>query len=79
MDRSANSLTHYRLVPEGEKISAGAKSIYEDADGNLWVAASMGGLYKLDPSRTRFVRYRTNANDPDDRRIGRTHRDFRRS
>ena len=64
VDRTANALTHYRLILEGEKSSAGAKSIYEDADGNLWVAASMGGLYQLDPSRTRLVRYRNNPNDP---------------
>ena len=60
IDRAANTLTHYRLIPQGEKASAGAKAMYEDADGNLWVASSMGGLYKLDPGRTQFVRYRNN-------------------
>ena len=26
VDRTANTLTHYRLIPKGEKVSAGAKS-----------------------------------------------------
>ena len=64
VDRTANALTHYRLIPKGEKISAGAKTIYEDADGNLWIISSQGGLFKLDRGRTHFVRYRNNPLDP---------------
>ena len=64
VDRVANALTHYRLIPKDEKISAGAKTIYEDADGNLWIVTSQGGLFKLDPNRTHFVRYRNNPMDP---------------
>ena len=64
IDRAADTFTHYRLIPQGEKASAGAKAMYEDADGNLWVASSMGGLYKLDPGRRQFVRYRNNPSDP---------------
>jgi len=64
VDRNANELTHYRVNPAGEKTSPGAIAVYEDADWNLWVAATMGGLYKLDPGRTRFVRYRSNPADP---------------
>ena len=64
VDRTTTALKHYRLIPKGEKISAGAKTIYEDADGNLWIATSQGGLFRLDRDRTRFVRYRNNPVNP---------------
>ena len=64
IDRNANTLTHYRVNPAPEKVSPGVRTVYEDVEGQLWVAASNGGLYKLDAGRTRFVRYRNNPTDP---------------
>ena len=73
VDPVANALRHYNVIPEGEKTSPGVASIYEDADSNLWVGTKVGGLYKLDPGRTRYVRYRSNRGRPEQRRFGRNH------
>jgi ligand-binding sensor domain-containing protein/signal transduction histidine kinase len=63
VDRTANVLTHYNFIPIDEKTSPGVACIHEDADSNLWLGTKAGGLYKLDPGRTRYVRYRNNPTD----------------
>ena len=49
--------------PKARRLLRVSQSIYEDADCNLWVGTKVGGLYKLDPGRTRYVRYRNNPAD----------------
>jgi ligand-binding sensor domain-containing protein/signal transduction histidine kinase len=61
VDRTSNVLTYFRVVPERD---SDVTSIYEDADGQLWIATTLGGLFKLDPSRTRFIRYRNDSSNP---------------
>jgi ligand-binding sensor domain-containing protein/signal transduction histidine kinase len=50
--------------PPASQLS-GVAGIYEDADGNLWLATHGSGLVKIDPSRRSAVRYRHSPLDPD--------------
>ena len=40
------------------------RALYEDADGDLWVATNTGGLNRLDPETGRFAHYRHQPGDP---------------
>jgi ligand-binding sensor domain-containing protein/signal transduction histidine kinase len=64
-DRNTGTYTQYET---GERNSfthqmSGLSSIYEDADGVLWLGAFGGGLLRLNRERTRFTRYRHHAAD----------------
>ena len=63
VDRAANKVTQYSFN-DGSGQNTGVDSIYEDVDGNLWLGTGSSGLLKLDRDRTRFVRYRSNPQDP---------------
>jgi len=64
VDRAANKVTQYSFS-DGSGQNTGVDSIYEDADGTLWLGTGSSGLLKLDRDRTRFVRYRSNPRDPE--------------
>jgi ligand-binding sensor domain-containing protein len=66
-DRQTRRLTQYSFKdrePPATSLS-GADKIYEDADGNLWLATYGSGLVRIDPSRRSAVRYRHSALDAD--------------
>jgi PAS domain S-box-containing protein len=66
-DRQTRRLTHYSFKdrePPATSLS-GADKIYEDADGNLWLATYGSGLVRIDSSRRSAVRYRHSALDAD--------------
>lgn len=68
VDRSANKIYQYSLngqaAHSGLEQLAGIDSIFEDADGTLWLGTHGSGLLKLGKDRKEFVRYRNNPNDP---------------
>lgn len=49
--------------PEGSLPNASVASIVEDRSGRLWIG-TRGGLSRLDRSRSRFVHYRHDPEDP---------------
>ncbi len=67
LNREAGTLTFYSLDGTGKDntLQSGARSIVEDKDGALWIGTTGSGLLRLDPTRSRFVRYRNNPADPE--------------
>jgi len=67
LNREAGTLTFYSLDGTGKDntLQSGARSIVEDKDGALWIGTTGSGLLRLDPTRSRFVRYRHNPADPE--------------
>ena len=67
VNREAGTLTFYSLDGTGKDntLQSGARSIVEDKDGALWIGTTGSGLLRLDPARSRFVRYRHNPADPE--------------
>src|SRR5208283_4918179 len=66
INRESGALTVYSLDGTGKDntLQAGARSIVELGDGTLWIGTTASGILKLNPERTRFVRYRNNPADP---------------
>jgi PAS domain S-box-containing protein len=66
INRESGTLTVYSLDGTGKDntLQAGARSIVELGDGTLWIGTTASGILKLNPERTRFVRYRNNPADP---------------
>jgi signal transduction histidine kinase/ligand-binding sensor domain-containing protein len=67
VNRTANQLTFYSLDGTGKDntLQSGARALYEDEDGTLWIGTTANGLLKLNRERTKFIRYRNNPTDPD--------------
>lgn len=67
VDRSASTLHFYSLDGTGtdNTLQSGARDLYEDEDGTLWIGTTASGLLKLDSPRTHLVRYSNNPSDPD--------------
>jgi len=67
LNREAGTLMFYSLDGTGKDntLQSGARSIVEDKDGALWIGTTGSGLLRLDPARSRFVRYRHNPADPE--------------
>ena len=62
LDPRTNELKHYPLLLQhDEETWPGVRTLYEDADGNLWLGTIRAGLYKLDRERKQLVRYRNAA------------------
>ena len=65
LDPRSGELEHYPLLLQhDEETWPGVRTMYEDADGNLWVGTIRAGLYKLDRERKNLVRYRNAATNP---------------
>ena len=67
LDRKHDRLQFYSLNGAGtdNDLQSGARAMYEDEDGTLWIGTTAGGLLKLGRDRTRFRRYRNDPGDPD--------------
>ena len=64
VDRRKKRLQYFALATGSDpSFEPGVRTIYEDQQGALWVGTDGSGLFKLEPDRKKFVRYR---NDPDD-------------
>lgn len=64
LDPGTNDLKHYPLLlQDDEETWPGVRTLYEDADGNLWLGTIRAGLYKLDRERKQLVRYRNSSTD----------------
>ena len=65
LDPGTTELRHYPLlVQNDEETWPGVRTMYEDADGNLWLGTIRAGLYKLDRERKQLVRYRNGSTNP---------------
>jgi ligand-binding sensor domain-containing protein/signal transduction histidine kinase len=64
-DRNTRNLTLYSFEDKAATLLSGAEGIYEDADGNLWVATRESGLLRIDPNRRSAVRYTHSNVNPD--------------
>ena len=66
-DRETGRFTHYMLYDTSDPASADSDfiwTLYEDAEGALWVGTYRNGLHRYDPEEDRFIRHRHDPEDP---------------
>jgi ligand-binding sensor domain-containing protein/signal transduction histidine kinase len=67
LDRERRQLTQFSFAPKDlpNFPLTGASAMLEDRAGNLWVGTFSDGLLKFDPEHQRFIRYRSDATNPE--------------